>query len=72
MPVAPVPGPAPPPAEAIRAGSALGAGGAGWCLGRGGLGVDELSGVRVDVVEVVVVVVVVVGVVRRHLLHAGG
>ena len=25
-----------PPAEAIRAGSALGAGGAGWCWGRGG------------------------------------
>ena len=38
-----------------------------------GLGGDELAGVRVDVVEVVVVVVVVVvGVVRRHLLDAGG
>ena len=33
---------------------------------------DELAGVGVDVVEVVVVVVVVVGVVRRHLLDAGG
>ena len=28
----------PPPAEAIRAGSALAAGGAGWCWGRGGRG----------------------------------
>ena len=64
--------PRPPPAEATRAGSALGAGGAGWCWGRAGLGGDELAGVRVDVVEVVVVVVVVVGVVRRHLLDAGG
>ena len=36
------------------------------------LGGDELAGVRVDVVEVVLVVVVVVGVVRRHLLDAGG
>ena len=55
-------------AAAIRAGSALGAGGAGWCWG------DEVTGVGVDVVEVVVVVVVVVvvGVVRRHLLDAGG
>ena len=61
-----------PPAEAIRAGSALGAGGAGWCWGRGGWGGDVLASVRVDVVEVVVVVVVVVGVVRRHLLDAGG
>ena len=33
---------------------------------------DVLSGVGVDLVEVVVVVVVVVGVVRRHLLDAGG
>ena len=42
-------------------------------LGSWGLGGDELSGVGVDVVEVVVVVVVVVvGVVRRHLLDAGG
>ena len=65
--------PRPPSAEAIRAGSALGAGGAGWCWGRGGWGGDELAGDRVDVVEVVVVVVVVVvGVVRRHLLDAGG
>ena len=32
----------------------------------------EAAGVRVDVVEVGVVVVVVVGVVRRHLLDAGG
>ena len=41
-------------------------------LGSWGLGGDELSGIGVDVVEVVVVVVLVVGVVRRHLLHAGG
>ena len=41
-------------------------------LGSWGLGGDELASVRVDVVEVVVVVVVVVGVVRRHLLDAGG
>ena len=42
-------------------------------LGSRGLGGDKLAGVRVDVVEVVVVVVVVVvGVVRRHLLDAGG
>ena len=40
-------------------------------LGSWGLGGDELSGVGVDVVEVVVVVVVV-GVVRQHLLYAGG
>ena len=48
--------------------------GGGWLvLGSWGLGGDELAGVRVDVVEVVVVVVVVVvGVVRRHLLDAGG
>ena len=47
--------------------------GGGWLvLGSSGLGGDELAGVRVDVVEVVVVVVVVVGVVRRHLLDAGG
>ena len=65
--------PRPPSAEAIRAGSALGARG-GWLVpGSWGLGGDELAGVRVDVVEVVVVVVVVVvGVVRRHLLDAGG
>ena len=30
--------PRPPSAEAICAGSALGAGGAGWCWGRGGWG----------------------------------
>ena len=49
--------------------------GGGWLVPRSwGLGGDELAGVRVDVVEVVVVVVVVVvvGVVRRHLLDAGG
>ena len=40
--------------------------------GSWGFGGDELAGVGVDVVEVVVVVVVVVGVVRRHLLDAGG
>ena len=62
----------PPPAEAIRAGSALGAGGGWVVLGSWGLGGDELSGVRVNVVEVVVVVVVVVGVVRWHLSDAGG
>ena len=63
----------PPPAEAIRAGSALGAGGGWLVLGSWGLGGDEFSSVVVDVVEVgVVVVVVVVGVVRRHLLDAGG
>ena len=39
---------------------------------RGSLGGDEFSGVGVDVVEVGVVGVVVVGVVRRHLLDAGG
>ena len=64
--------PRPPPAEAIRAGSALGAGGGWLVLGSWGFGGVELAGVRVDVVEVVVVVVVVVGVVRRHLLDAGG
>ena len=65
--------PRPPSAEAIRAGSALGAGG-GWLVpGSWGLGGNELACVRVDVVEVVVVVVVVVvGVVCRHLLDAGG
>ena len=42
-------------------------------LGSGGLEGDEVSGVRVDVVEVgVVVLVMLVGVVRRHLLDAGG
>ena len=41
-------------------------------LGSWGFGGDELSGAGIDVVEVVVVVVVVVGVVRRHLLDAGG
>ena len=48
--------------------------GGGWLVpGSWGLGGDELAGVRVDVVEVMVVVlVVVVGVVRRHLLDAGG
>ena len=64
--------PCPPSAEAIRASSALGAGGGWLVLGSWGLGGDELAGVRVDVVEVVVVVVVVVvGVVRWHLLDAG-
>ena len=48
--------------------------GGGWLVpGLWGFGGDELAGVTVDVVEVVVVVVVVVvGVVRRHLLDAGG
>ena len=41
-------------------------------LGLWGWGGDEFSGVGVDVVEVGVVGVVVVGVVRRHLLDAGG
>ena len=66
-------GPAPPPAAGaavIRTGSARGG---GWLVsGSGGLGGNEVSGVWVDVVEVGVVVVVVVGVVRRHLLDAGG
>ena len=45
--------------------------GGGWLvLGSGVLGGDEVVGV--DVVEVGVVVVVVVGVMRRHLLDAGG
>ena len=49
-------------------------GGPWLVLGSWGSGGDELASVRVDVVEVVVVVVVVVvvGVVRRHLLGAGG
>ena len=47
--------------------------GGGWLvLGSWGLRVHQLAGVGVDVVEVVVVVVVVVGVVRWHLLDAGG
>ena len=64
----------PPAAEAaaIRAGSALGAGGGWLVLGSGGFGGDEVASVGVDVVEVGVVVVVVVGVARRHLLDAGG
>ena len=41
-------------------------------LGSWWLGGDQFSGVGIDVVEVGVVVVVVVGVVRRHLLDAGG
>ena len=41
-------------------------------LGSGALGGDEVSGVKVDVVEVGVVVVVVAGLVRGHLLDAGG
>ena len=41
-------------------------------LGSWGFGGDELAGVGVHVVELVVVVVVLVGVVRRHLLDAGG
>ena len=41
-------------------------------LGSWGSGGDEFSGIGVDVVEVGPVVVVVVGVVRRHLLDAGG
>ena len=47
-------------------------GGGRLVLGSGGLGGDEVTGLGVDVVEVGVVVVVVVGVVRRHLLDAGG
>ena len=47
--------------------------GGGWLVpGSWGLGGDELSGIGVDVVEVVLVVGLVVGVVRRHLLDAGG
>ena len=41
VPAAPAPRPSPSPAKAIRAGSALGAGGAGWCWGRGDWGGDE-------------------------------
>ena len=59
-------------AAAIRAGSALGARGGWLVLGSSGLGGDEVSGVGVDIAEVGVVVVMVVGVVRRHLLDAGG
>ena len=40
--------------------------------GSWGLGGNEFSGVGVHVVEVGVVVVVVVGMVRRHMLDAGG
>ena len=47
-------------------------GGGRLVLGSGGLGGDEVTGVGVDFVEVGVVVVVVVGVVRWHLLDAGG
>ena len=47
--------------------------GGGWLVpGSWGLGGDELAGVGVDVVQVPPVVLVVVGVVRRHLLDAGG
>ena len=56
--------PRPPPAEAICAGSAVGARGGWLVLGSWGLGGDEFSGVGVDVVEVGVVVL---GFVRRHL-----
>ena len=46
--------------------------GGGWLvLGSGGLGGDEVSGVRVDVAEVGVVVVLMMGVVR-HMLDARG
>ena len=41
-------------------------------LGSWRLGGDEFPGVSLDVVGVVVLLVVVVGVVRRHLLDAGG
>ena len=47
--------------------------GGGWLvLGLWGLGGEEFSGVWVDFVEVGVVGVLGVGVVRRHLLDAGG
>ena len=47
--------------------------GGGWLvLGSWGLRGDEFSGVGVYVVELGMLVVVVVGVVRRHLLVAGG
>ena len=72
VPAAQVPRPAPPPRRGhprwLRSLC-----GKGWLvLGSRGWGGDELAGVGVDVVEMVVVVVVVVGVVRRHLLDAGG
>ena len=47
--------------------------GEGWLVLRSwAWGGDEVSGVWVDVVEVGVVLAAVVGVVRRHLLDAGG
>ena len=62
-----------PPPPRPSAPAPLSVRGGGWLVpGSWGLGGDELAGVGVDVVEVVVVVVVVVGVVRRHLLDAGG
>ena len=74
---APVPAARMPPPPPLRRGHPRGLRprrGGGWLVpGSWGLAGDELAGVRVDVVEVVVVVVVVVvGVVRRHLLDAGG
>ena len=65
--------PRPPPRRGVLRRLCSPCGGGWLVLGSWGLGGDELAGVRVDVVEVVVVVVVVVvGVVRRHLLDAGG
>ena len=64
--------PRPPPPTRPSAPALLSVRG-GWLVpGLWGLGGDELAGVGAVVVEVVVVVVVVVGVVRRHLLDAGG
>ena len=63
-------GSGPCPSPGPRAGSPLPPAPAG--AGVGGVWGDEVNGFGVDVVEVGVVVVVVVGVVRRHLLDAGG
>ena len=71
VPAAPVLRPAPPRRghpRRLRSRCRRGLAGAGVV----GVWGDDLSGVWVDVVQVVVVVVVVVGVVRRHLLDAGG
>ena len=67
-----MPRPAPPPREGHPRRLRSRRGGGWQVLGSWGLGGDELASAGVDVVEVVVVVVVVVGVVRRHLLDAGG
>ena len=73
VPAAPAPRPPPPPPRRGHPRRLRPSHGGGWLvLGSLALGGDEFSGVGVDVVEVGVVVVVVVGVVRQHLLDAGG